>query len=512
MPLFTTAELPLAEGLAAIAYTNPFLPARIELERGLLGREYVEVGAAKAHRSGGVEGDVNTAKLVERGAKVLEAACARLAAGKGTERERELYEGLALFVLYHRWRDELGRLLPGLDEPSARTTLRVAWYARFRQECLATLRPHGVTLPSGFEPAHLFALFFQIARAFREIFANLIGGSSAAIRLRAAVWQSIFTHDVRRYQRVLYPRMADLATLVTGPSGTGKELVARAVGRAGYLPFDEGARAFELDPATLFLALNLSALSPQLIESELFGYRKNAFTGALEDRAGWFETCPSGGAVFLDEIGEIAPEIQVKLLRVLQTRRFQRLGDTEPRAFRGKLISATNRDLAAELAAGRFREDLYYRICSDHIETPTLAEQVHGDRDELLHLLRFIARRHVGAEGEAVAGETLAWIERELGLDYAWPGNIRELEQCVRNVLVRERYEPRPLARLAPEDELVRRLRAAELTAEELLSAYCTLVYARTGSFDGTARRIGLDRRTVRAKVDPELLRRLGAS
>ncbi|HEX6885858.1 MAG TPA: sigma-54 factor interaction domain-containing protein [Planctomycetota bacterium] len=507
MSLFSSAELELAEGLAAIVYTNPFLPERLVLERRLLGSEFVEVGPARAFTEG-PEGRANTARLLLRGEPVLAAARARLAAGPGTPAELEVYEGLALFVLYHRWRDELGALLADVDEESA-GPLRVPWYPRFREEALAALRPHGRRLPTDLEPAHLLALLFQVARAFHQIYVNLIGSSPAAIRLRAAVWQSIFTHDIRRYQRALYGRMADLATLVTGPSGTGKELVARAVARASYLPFDEPARSFALDLSALFLPLHLSALSPQLIESELFGYRKGAFTGALADRTGWFEACPAGGAVFLDEIGEIAPEIQVKLLRVLQTRRFQRLGDTRARDFRGKLISATNRDLAAELAAGRFRADLYYRLCSDHVETPSLAEQVRGDADELLRLVTFIARRQVGDEGEALARETLAWIESELGLDYPWPGNFRELEQCVRNVLVRKRYEPRPLARAAPLEDLVRRLRALEPTADELLRAYCTLVYAREGSFDGAARHLDLDRRTVRAKVDPELLERL---
>src|SRR6185369_6170470 len=117
-------------------------------------------------------------------------------------------------------------------------------------------------------------------------------------------------------------------------------------------------KEFTEDFAGSFHALNLSALSPTLIESELFGHRRGAFTGALEDRAGWMEVCPPLGTVFLDEIGELDPAIQVKLLRVLQTRMFQRLGDTATRVFRGKIIAATNRDLDS---AKDFRRDFYYR-------------------------------------------------------------------------------------------------------------------------------------------------------
>src|SRR5262249_2233744 len=171
--------------------------------------------------------------------------------------------------------------------------------------------------------------------------------------------------------------------LITGPSGSGKELVAQAIGLARYIPFDAERQAFVENFAGSFYALNPSALSPTLIESELFGHRRGAFTGAVQDRAGWREGGRRLGTVFLDEIGELEPALQVKLLRVLQTRTFQRLGDTRDRRFHGKIIAATNRELATEMAAGRFRKDLYYRLCSDIVVTPALQEHLRpppGDR------------------------------------------------------------------------------------------------------------------------------------
>src|SRR5205807_1091162 len=113
-------------------------------------------------------------------------------------------------------------------------------------------------------------------------------------------------------------------------------------------------------------------------ESELFGHARGAFTGALQDRGGRLEECSALGSVFLDEIGDVDPAIQVKLLRVLQSRSFERLGETKPRRFEGKILAATNRDLAAEIRAGRFREDFYYRLCSDIVVTPTLADQLRA--------------------------------------------------------------------------------------------------------------------------------------
>jgi DNA-binding NtrC family response regulator len=167
-----------------------------------------------------------------------------------------------------------------------------------------------------------------------------------------------------------------------------------------------GARA-----AAAFFAVNLSALSPTLIESELFGHQRGAFTGAAQDRAGWLETCGRHGAVFLDEIGELDAAIQVKLLRVMQSRLFQRIGETTPRRFEGKVIAATNRDLAQEITAGRFREDLYYRICADLIATPTLREQLADAPEDLRNLLRIVAGRVAGAaEADRLANEVAQWV------------------------------------------------------------------------------------------------------
>jgi DNA-binding NtrC family response regulator len=321
--------------------------------------------------------------------------------------------------------------------------------------------------------------------------------------LRAAVWQSVFTADVRAYRRALYARMGDIPTLVVGPTGTGKELVARAIALSRYLPFDPESQTFPA-AAPPFLPLNLAALSPTLVEAELFGYRKGAFTGALQDRPGWLEACPERGTVFLDEIGEVEPGLQVKLLRVLQTRTFQRLGDTTDRRFVGKVIAATNRDLPAAIAAGRFREDFYYRLCGDVIETPALAERLREDPGELPVLLRALATRIAGeAEAPALAVRAETWIGQHLPPDYPWPGNVRELEQCVRSVLIRGAYAPRAAARPeSPADDLVDAIAQGTLTADELLHRYCAVVHAQTGgNLSETARRLQLDRRTVRRHV-----------
>jgi DNA-binding NtrC family response regulator len=218
------------------------------------------------------------------------------------------------------------------------------------------------------------------------------------------------------------------------------------------------------------------------------------------------EACPALGAVFLDEIGELNPELQMKLLRVIETRLFTPVGETKPIRFDGTLIAATNRSLPAMIATGAFREDLYYRLCSDLIETPSLADQVRDSPQVLRDLVRFMARRNAGGEAEEFAEEAYSWIEANLGCDYLWPGNYRELEQCVRNLMIRREYRPARASANPVEEPMLGAALRGEVTAEDLLRWYCTLVYSQTRSYEETARRVALDRRTVKSKVDATVL------
>ena len=507
MPLFRAEERRAIESLARLADSNPFSPEFVAGEREILGPEHARAGSVWSLRSGPEAESSALARIGAVAERAARDARERLLRRRTASRdELRLYASVVLFTLYQRYAEPLHAL--HLDPERARR--RVACYRSFRRDLDHFLVPDRVQLPQRVDPAHLFACFYQVRRAFHLIHRHIVGASGPAARLRAAVWQSIFTHDMRRYWRSLYDRMHDVTTLITGPSGTGKELVARAIGLSRYIPFDAEREAFATTLDGTFHALNVSALSPTLIESELFGHRKGAFTGAVQDRVGWLEACPRFGAVLLDEVGEIDAAIQVKLLRVLQTREFSRIGDTVPRAFEGKLISATNRDLAVEMRAGRFREDLYYRLCSDLIVTPSLREQLRDAPGELRNLVVFVSERVVGPDGAAeLADEVLACVERDLGPDYPWPGNVRELEQCVRNVLVRKEYRPPAAAGRGPAGDLAAELGEGSLTAEELLRRYCTMVYAQTSSYQETARRLQLDRRTVKRHVDPVLLARL---
>ncbi len=495
------------QAISQLAYANPFLPEWVEFERAVLGDAFIEGEPVwSQHVHDPERPRANVWRIVERLEEVAEQLQSRLQQrADASKSDLILYEDAILHLLYQRYYRHFFDAAFGAA--AAGNGARWRFYNDFLADWRHFFQMDGVTFPTGHDPRHTFACFRQIQRAFEQVFRDIIGSSMPAACLRASIWQSIFTHDIRRYRRTLYARMGEFATLITGPSGTGKELVARAIAQSRYVPFDD--RRLTFADETAFFPINISALSPTLVESELFGHRRGSFTGAVADRKGWLETCPELGSVFVDELGDLDPAIQVKLLRVIETRTFHPVGDTTGRQFRGKLITATNKDLGAMIGKGRFREDLYYRLCSDQVVTPSLADQLADSPGVLRELVFYMSRRVAGEEAEALAAEVLAWMAASLPADYAWPGNYRELEQCVKNVLIRRNYRPSEVRRRNPLAQFSQDVRGCRLTADELLSRYVTIVYSRTGSYEETARRLGLDRRTVKAKVDRAFLEKM---
>lgn len=481
----------LLEAVSHLAYCNPFLPERVHFEKLALGPHFepgepvwsLRVDAPSTPRA-------NVLRIIDKLTPVVHKLRESLThTPESNPAALQLYEDAAFHLLYE-W--QFDRFIASRGN--------YTFYKTFLQEWEHFFRIPGRDWQLGGDPPHIFSFFHQIQRAFREIFQNIIGGSMPAARLRAAVWQSVFTSDMRRFRRAMWSRMGDFATLITGPSGTGKELVARAIAHSRYIPFDPSKLAFpSVEP---YQPINISALTPTLVESELFGHKRGSFTGAASDRKGFLETCSPLGSVFLDELGELDHSIQVKLLRVIETRTFHPVGDTASRRFQGKLIAATNRDLASEMRASRFREDLYYRLCSDMIQTPSLDEQLRETPEVLRSLLTFFSRRVAGDEGPALVPEIESYISTNLPPGYPWPGNYRELEQCVRNYLVRGSYRP---ARTQTPASWIDELEQGRFTASQLLDRYAALVYSQAGNYQETARRLNLDRRTVKRHVDAYL-------
>ena len=501
-----------ARALRDLSICNPFLPERVELEKRFLGEVFTDGGDVWSMDPSRPPASPNVAAVAGK-ARALLRKLAPFVGGDAeiAEEDLDLYEAVATYVLYDLVDDDMHEDIVG-PMPKPGVVRPLGCWSSFQAAAAELLAPVRRRRPTDSD-AKLIALLWQVRRAFHLIFSQMFGASLPAARLRASAWQSVFTHDIGRYRRSLYQKMHDIPTLVTGPSGTGKDIVAQAIGSSSFIPFDARRGAFEEDFRRAFLPLNLSALSPTLIESELFGHCKGSFTGAINNRRGYLEGQTSCHAVFLDEIGELDPAIQVKLLQVLQTREFRRIGESTERRFEGRIVAATNRDLDAEVSAGRFRVDLYYRLCADRIETPSLSELVRADSNELVRLVRLLAHRLVEDEADDVAQQVIEWIDRQLGLEYPWPGNVRELEQCVRNIIVRGAYRPLRSAVAEPADpieELCAAMRRCGLTADELLNRYVTLVYSQTGGYVAAAEKLQLDRRTVKKRVVPELLETLG--
>jgi transcriptional regulator with GAF, ATPase, and Fis domain len=282
----------------------------------------------------------------------------------------------------------------------------------------------------------------------------------------------------------------DATVLVTGETGTGKELVARAIHRRSH----RSSRAF--------VCVNCASIPRDLIASDLFGHEKGAFTGATHRRLGRFELA-DGGTIFLDEVGELPPDTQVALLRVLQEREFERVGGTQSIRVDVRVIAATNRDLDAAVAGGSFRSDLFYRLQVFPIEIPPLRER----REDVPLLVEYFIDRYARKAGKKirhVSQETL-----ELLQSYAWPGNIRELQNVIeRSVIlceadifsIDESWLPLPPAATESKrhSELPRRLEAQEKNIiEEALKASRGRVFGPTGA----AAKLGVPRSTLESKI-----------
>ena len=239
-------------------------------------------------------------------------------------------------------------------------------------------------------------------RANTVTFGNIVGKSPA------------LAHVISQASKVA---ATDVAVLINGETGTGKELFAQAIHNASHRS------------AGAFLALNCSAFSRELLESELFGYKEGAFTGAVKDKRGLLEEADHG-TVFLDEIGEMALELQSKLLRVLETGEFVKVGDTKTTRVDVRIISATNRNLKEEIANGRFREDLYFRLSVFRIELPPLRQRL----EDILLLAQHFAERfskQIGCPVPALSPDA-----KNLFQSYPWPGNVREMMNTMEHALI----------------------------------------------------------------------------
>jgi len=470
--------------VAEAAFSNPFSDKRIEVDRRIVGAE----AGADWHAMLG-----NLLKALAENIRALKAASGRITVHPdGGEDDRALAVSI-LFHVFHRHMQDFDDLIQDQidsgDDPCK---------APFAFRCLEELVEYGF---SRVDSCRYVAMFYQIRRAYYFISKELVGESPCMKQLRSRLWDNIFTHEIEWYEQCLWNRMEDFSTLLLGETGTGKGAAAAAIGRSGHIPFNPNTQKFEESFTRAFISINLSQYPEALIESELFGHRKGAFTGAIEKHEGVFSRCSPYGAIFLDEIGDVSIPVQIKLLQVLQERTFSPVGSHDKIRFKGRVIAATNKSLDVLRREGKFRNDFYYRLCSDLITVPPLRQRIRESSRELNELVAHLLQRICGPELNLPIIDVL---KRVTGKNYPWPGNVRELEQAIRRIMLTGTYAGDATADAAEELPLGHAIEAGSLTAKELVEKYCRDLYDLYGNYGEVARRTGLDWRTVKKNVQRE--------
>jgi hypothetical protein len=476
--------------LTKFAFSNPFDNKSLQLAYTLAGGQYPV-------------GDALTEKVVERVGKRLEKSTfnGKINWHHFSGEDRELVRVALLHDTYHRCCLNFDDLILKQIEADHSACL-----VPFAKDNLLLLRKRGFNVE---DSLRYFGFFYQLRRAWYFINHGLIGQSGAMGTLRAQLWRTVFTSRLHWYENFLWNRMEDFSTFLIGETGTGKGTAAAAIGRSGFIPFDEKKGCFIESFASNFIEINLSQFPESLIESELFGHKKGAFTGAVDSHKGVFALCSPHGSIFLDEIGDVSIPIQIKLLKVLEERNFSAVGSHEKLHFHGRIVTATNKSLAVLQQQQTFREDFYYRLCSNIITVPTFREQIRNDPFTLEVLLDHTILRIIGEPAPELLQLMLQILEREVGPDYHWPGNVRELEQAVRSILLTLHYRGNtggvPAGLMG---QLQIAIERESVSAQELLSSYCYILYQRHGTFGEVAQITKLDPRTVKKHIQTQVKKR----
>jgi hypothetical protein len=465
---WSAEERDAAEALADLAYANPFGQHR-ELTHRALGDEATQPGTPNDAL------EVRAAALLER---VV------------VDRDEAPNTSVVLGLIRHRLGARLRELFDSLSQACAAGTLtrrRVSSFRLFDEE---VRRIAVAALDDEPSPAHMFAVMFQEHRAEKMIAEAVPGGSDAAVALRRAAWESVFTRDRRRYEQTLFARMAALPVLVVGPAGSCQDAIAAAIAGAALVPFDADTLRFEAEAAT------------QAVDAR---WAHDSVTRAL---FGTTSGLSHAGCVVLRRVEELALATQAQLAAALQTGSFVPDDASEPVALAARVIASAQGDIERAVASGQVRRDLWDALAVDVIETTPLRERLQGEASDLAELVRqALAPLLDDAMLDHTTTDVIAWLEHNRS-DYAWPGDLAELVRTARAALVRE---PAPTA--SPAHTATERLAAAfahaELDMDRMLEAYCTLAYAAAGSYQDAARRLGVDRRTVKARVDQALLSEL---
>lgn len=500
--MLAAEERAAAEALVALGLYYPHGPEREGLAQMALGDDF---------RPGDLEHNVKRRAL--RAQHWLEQAHAALSTGERRDLAAiQLYEGLLRIVLQSRF-EPVFRSLAQASQGAGLMLRRVTSYEQFVKDAEPWLALPGEPLPLRAGLPHLFAFLFQLRRAALLIEdRSFLGRSRAAADVRIALWRALFSRDLGRYERALYLQMHRLPVLVTGPRGTPKEDVARVIALCGYVPFDPERLRFTSEPALALRPWDARSVAPAA--PEVKAVARGASEAASADAptreaaqapASRNDCWVVNGLDCLD-----GPE-QSQLAERLR----EFLGSGEPGRGPGlgpRVITISDGDLEAAVKAGEFRDDLYHWLSAHRVELPALATELRQHPQDLrFYVTQAISALLEGGELRAAVDEVVEFIERKLS-HHVFPGNQRELAHCARAILMGGEYRPpsRPVeAAEGALSSLAQRFVAGDFDMDGLLDAYCTLMYGRTGSYQESARRLGIDRRTVKSRVNAALLSEL---
>ena len=459
-------------------------------------------------------------------AHAVEETARKLAEGApATPDELAVYHGAALYSLWV----EVGPLLQRrIDKKEVDFPRYDEFLARYRWLFGHT----GIWVP---EPRRLLELYDQTWRAHFFIATMIRGRGRRIAAARAALWRAIIAGEICDYAQHHCVRMQRFSVLVTGETGSGKELAAQCIGWSSFIPFDEDTRKFAMAHDGDYHVRSLCESAASLVEADLFGFKRGSFTGATSDKLGYLALPQTWGTLFLDEIGEISLALQAKLLRPIQNRVYSVIGESTQRELVGRLVFATNRDLEAMCREGTFRRDLYMRLKILQVHMPALRDRLADDPDELLDLVwGFVEKHRLGPDRTGdLTRRAVDAIRRD---DYDWPGNVRELENYVDAYVLTNGCMPGPAEYAAAEagahegqgdgeeppitslpptsaessGNLGERVKEGEVPLEEVERDVVTHVLVRTGGNKAeAARRLQCTWRKIDQMPDPVRLERL---
>lgn len=485
--LLSESELIEIDHIRNLVNCNPYKPERHTIEAALL--EHETVTESFGPHSGFVD------DLIQKVERFIGRLSMRLAAADAVPQDVLLnYEHLVFYLLFQRYYDAFEE-----QAQAPRQNARFTFFESYKNDLQRLLLHRDSQLKTENEPSHLFAVHFQMVRTHLAL-KKLLPISQTLNNLCANLWDVLFSNNLLRYRRVLYRRLSQLPIALVGPNGSDWETLTQVVADSRYLEFDAVLARFPDWVETGFETLYMDGCDTQTLRTQLFGDPGKSL--------GLLRECPAFAMVHLAGLDTCDPGLQRQLWAASAGASDAAMGRNGLR-FKGRLLISSETDPLSLAANGQILPELAQSLSSCLVRVPGLWQIQSESADVVLRLARQICANLVGrAESEQLLTELAQSLET-FGPQYLWPGNMAELERCVRQVAMTGECHPSHLNSADPRLPMGDDYLAVETPLNTIVNRYCTLAYARYGSYLETARQLDMDRRTVKARIDHDLLDKL---